>query len=417
MCIFKRLASVFCAAVLVTALCGFSNPFAKEDTVPAEAEPTRQVSFRLAGVKGSPTELSARELERRLGLELGELTAITLTKLPDGKEGKLLLDGKPVAEFQELSREQVDRLTYYAKDPQLPASFSFIPQCSQALHVAVSIHMQEKKVSPPTVKDSALSTMAGIPAVKNIALSGGESEELSYYLASAPQKGTVVFSGGSYTYTPYQGAKGSDRFAFYGVDAWGNTTQDAAVSVWIDSSAGVRFEDMAASPSEYAAVRLWEAGILSGEQVGERWMFYPQRQVSRLEFVMMLLAALEEPPIPCVNTGLEGDSRLPVWAKPYIYTAIQQGIITEGSFEWDTVPTRAEAVLLTHRAAAITDVKRYNLDVSDLEEIPQWALPSYVALGAYQMLDFYDGAAHPQAALTRERAADLIWQLYKLENK
>ena len=145
-------------------------------------------------------------------------------------------------------------------------------------------------------------------------------------------------------------------------------------------------------------------------------MFYPQRQVNRLEFVMMLLAALEQPPIPCVNTGLEGDSFLPVWARPYVCAAIQQGIITENTFEWDTVPTRAEAVLLTHRAAGITDVKRYNLDVFDLEEIPQWALSSYITLGAYQMLDFYDGAAHPHAALTRERAADLIWQLYKLKN-
>lgn len=409
----KRTAALLCG-IAAAAFCGFTNPFTREDTPPA-AESTQQVFFQLTGVKDSPTQLSARELERRLGLEDGELKAVTLTGLPAEEQGKLCLDGKPVKKFQELSRRQLDKLTYYAKEQEIPASFSFIPKCKKPLHAAVSIAIQEEKEELPVLKGDSFSTMEGISAVRNIELSHAKGRRMTYSIASAPEKGTVSFSENSYVYTPYQGMNGSDSFTFYGVDEQGNTTQDAVVSIRIDAGAKVYFEDMAASPSEYAAVKLCEAGILSGEQIGGHRMFYPQKQVNRLEFVMMLLAAIGQPPIPCVNTGLKGDENFPIWAKPYIQAGIHRGIITEDDFEWDAIPIRAEAVVLTDRAAAITDVKRYYPAISDFEEIPSWALSSYVNLGAYKMLDFYDGAAHPHQPLTRERAADLIWQLYKLK--
>ena len=119
----------------------------------------------------------------------------------------------------------------------------------------------------------------------------------------------------------------------------------------------------------------------------------------------------------CVNTGLANDGEIAPYLKPYVKKAVEEGIITESSFAADEVITRAEAVVLTNRAAAIKKVSGYNLNYDDTGDIPEWALQSYIDLCAYRMIDLPDNLARPNAALTRDFSADLLWQLKKYHDK
>ena len=88
-----------------------SSPFYEEQPLiqPASADLSERF-YQMSVAKGEVAELSARQLEIRLGLEEGELLGITITALPDN--GSLVLDGARISEFSQLTREELDRLCF-----------------------------------------------------------------------------------------------------------------------------------------------------------------------------------------------------------------------------------------------------------------------------------------------------------------
>lgn len=139
---------------------------------------------------------------------------------------------------------------------------------------------------------------------------------------------------------------------------------------------------MAGHSQEYAAVMLQEYGILSGEQVGGQTFFYPDRTVTRGDFLVMLMACIgldQNLPV-CVNTGLSNDVQIPLWLKPYVHAALDLGILEEKPFEAQEEITRAEAVVLVSRATG-KQVGSGKLCYTDAEEIPVWGgrfLPKFI---------------------------------------
>lgn len=136
--------------------------------------------------------------------------------------------------------------------------------------------------------------------------------------------------------------------------------------------------------------------------------------MTRGEFLTALLVSsgLDQELSACMNTGLKNDGTLPLWAKPYLKAALDKGIVKEENFPWEETLTRAEAVVFTHRASEIDDVKSYPLALSDKEDIPTWAVYSYQNLAAHQLLTLYSDSSQPNQTLTRADAAELLWQLH-----
>ena len=169
------------------------------------------------------------------------------------------------------------------------------------------------------------------------------------------------------------------------------------------------------NPSHYSAVKLHEKEVLTGEKIGDRYFFFPDRQVTRATFLKALNAALCETDSleVCVNSGLQNDGDIPNELKSYVKWARDREIITEKIWKPDEVLSRAEAVVLIDRAVDIENVKSAALPYSDKTDIPSWALQSYMNLQAYKMLDFYDGLMKPAAALQNDHMADLLWQVWK----
>lgn len=302
----------------------------------------------------------------------------------------------------------------------LQPGFSGFPAKERAAAVSSPVVSAESVRGGPRVEGDLFHTIEQVPVYGHIKVFSPTGSEIDLVLVVKPSKGSVSLDGNSFEYTPYPGAQGDDSFTVAGTDRAGNRSNEAVIAISVDSAAGMPyFCDMDRHPYEYSAIRLADAGIVSGESVGSRQFFYPDRVVRRGEFVVQLLSARGwDGDLPvCINTGLENDGTIPLWMKPYIKRAMDRGIVSESAFDVQSVPTRAEAVVLTDRAARIDDVLKYNLTLYDRPSIPDWSMQSYINLAAYRMLDLYDGRARPDAELNRGYAASLLWQLHKLEKQ
>ncbi|MEG2295362.1 MAG: hypothetical protein RSB96_01280, partial [Oscillospiraceae bacterium] len=248
-----------------------------------------------------------------------------------------------------------------------------------------------------------------------------ENDVINLQVSVPPQKGSVVFKGHSFIYKPFAGATGKDKIQVRAFDAKGNYSKPATIYINIEkrNRKPVNYVDMNRNQAEYAATKLHQTGIFTGDKIGDSLFFHPNKEVTEGELIVMILSStgLNKQLRPCVNTGLQNDASIPLYLKPYLKVAMEHKIITERSFYHDSIPTRAEAVVLVDRASNISDVTKYNLNFNDLGSIPTWALKSYMNLGAYRMLDSYDGSIYPLKSLDRAYIADLIWQLYKHSNE
>ena len=355
---------------------------------------------------------TARSLEEYLHLEENTLQAITITALPEDNAGTLACNGTPLTPYTQLNRQQLDKLTF-SPGEETSAVFTLLPQAADPTPVQIQLCLLSEEYSPPQLEGSSYTTMESVAIGGNLASDDWDGSTLTSELVIPPKKGNVFFYGVSFVYQPFAKANGSDSFTVCARDALGIRSQEVSVSIQIEASDSPGFADMGDSIYQYSARKLAERGILTGEKVGTAQFFHPQQEMSRGEYLAALLAALgEDSQLPvCVNTGLENDSQLPGWIKPYIKKAIDLGIWGEDIFLPNETLTRAQAVVLTCRAANLPEASHITLPLEDSEEIPQWALPSYQSLWDWGMLERYESKARPLSCLDREYAAALLWQL------
>lgn len=113
--------------------------------------------------------------------------------------------------------------------------------------------------------------------------------------------------------------------------------------------------------------------------------FKPNQQISRIEFLAMLIRAIALP----INASSEeltftDRDQIPQWARPYVQAAVQQGIIegyVDGTFRPNQPLTRTEMVALVVRAKGATPSETESFSFTDGQEIPAWGLP-YVKIAS-----------------------------------
>ena len=327
-----------------------SSPFYEEQPLiqPASAD-LSESSYQMSVAKGEVAELSARQLEIRLGLEEGELLGITITALPDN--GSLVLDGARISEFSQLTREELDRLCFVPGENALRSGFSFIPNCPSRATATLSVHVADELPTPPQAQDMLLHTWSDI-GIQTASLFDAETQTASVHITRSPQKGVVKTDGQSFTYQPFTGLAGEDQFSYVLMDAYGNLSAEATVSVTIqENKNNFSFADMIGRPETAAAITLHQNDILCGEKIGDDWYFHPDNTMTRGQFLICLLAAKNTPLTEqaVIQTNLSNDRELSLWIKPYLQTAIRQKIITESTFSPDEPISFSEAEELLHR--------------------------------------------------------------------
>ena len=163
---------------------------------------------------------------------------------------------------------------------------------------------------------------------------------------------------------------------------------------------------MAGRGEEYAALLLAERGVFVGEMLGGEYCFYPEREVSRGEFLSMCMLASGEDAFPGVlSTGFVDDADIPVWLKGYVTTAVMCGAIDsaaegDGFFAQETI-SGADAVQLLNAAMSYRNVSYIKMSETMDEELAQ-ACANLIAYGVV------DRSYVPAEKMTRAEAAMML---------
>ncbi len=325
----KRL---FCLFLLLCALLGTAGTAAA-----AQVESGTAYCF-------SPSDFDAEE----------NITGICITDLPKA-EGILTLGSRILQPGDILTAEQVCQMTFrpLGTETDREAAVGYLPiyenRVAEETQMTLSILGKEDKA--PVAEDLAVETYKNLPLTHKLKVTDPEGKPLTYTVIRQPRRGTLEISeDGSFTYTPKKNKVGVDSFVYTAADPAGKVSREATVTVTIlKPSDAKQYRDTVGQDCRFAAEWMRHTGIFVGENLAEQSCFSPQKEVTRGEFVTMLVKTLDIPVEEgLVYTGYTDE--IPVWLQPYLAAAVRSGL-TAGlphpeAFDAEAVITTAEAAVM-----------------------------------------------------------------------
>ena len=333
------------------------------------------------------------------------LSGICITSLPDSQTGTVMLGNRVLRAGDILTAQQVEEMTFHPlrTKEDVQAKVTYLPifanRVEPAAVMTLSIRGKEDKV--PVAQDSAVETYKNLSNDGKLLCSDPEGQTLTYTLVRQPRRGAVELrEDGSFTYTPKKNKVGVDSFTFTATDPAGNVSREATVTVQILKPVDAKqYRDTAAADCRFAAEWLRSTGLFAGEQVGGEACFFPEKTVTRGEFLSMLVNLLEIP-------VEEADA--PDWVQPYLDAAVRSGLVSgwqQESFRMAEAVTGAEAAVALQNAL---DLSAGHEEMVYDEDVPSWAATSLAVMAANGVqLD-------AEAALTRGEAANVLYQVSRM---
>ena len=350
------------------------------------------------------------------------LAGVCITGLPDAGRGTILLGSRVIRPGDILTSEQVSRMTFspIRSEEDAEATVSYLPIYANRVEpeatMVISIHGKEDKA--PVAEDSSLETYTNLPTEGMLKASDPEGLKLTYTLTRQPKRGEVVLrEDGSFLYTPKNNKVGTDSFTYTVTDPAGNVSREATVTIQILKPTDSKlYSDTAGYDCRFAAEWLKNTGIFSGETVSGQYCFSPDEDVSRGQFLAMLMQVLDLPVDRSVSyTGFADEAE--DWLKPYLAAALRSGIISGYPGESGVVfcpdqdITAAEAAVMINNTLDLAVPTASAATQAD-ESVPVWAKDATAAVSA-------GGLILPESSvpLTRGDAAQILYQVSKLSEQ
>lgn len=385
-----HLAALTAACTLAFTAPTFAAVFGGEETVPSVA------AFSKNGPVGESISFSPDDFRVEGG---AALQSIVLTSLPDAGAGMLTIAGQVLPEGTEIAFSALNGLEFtpLATPVLSTTNFTFAPVFEGGQigkDVSVGLYLLSGANQAPVAEDFKLNTYKNVEVTGTFAAVDPEGDLLTFQLISKPARGAVTQKedgSAEFIYTPYENKTGKDAFTYVAVDAVGNTSQPATVSIRISKQkTKVTYSDMTNVPGHREAVRLAEAGVLIGEQMGNQYFFHPEQEISRAEFTALALSAAGVEPLEAVTrTGFADDDGMASWAKPYVSSALRSGFVqgtldASGNvvFQADAPITAAEAAVVLDRVLNVTDVAADETSAA----VPTWCSQSVANLSSCGMI-------------------------------
>lgn len=273
----------------------------------------------------------------------------------------------------------------------------------------------EPEEGAPIVRDVEIRTYRDIPYEAQFQASDSEGDDMTFAVVEEPKKGSVAINGVNFTYTPKEGATGNDRFTYAATDSAGHVSQPATVTVTIEKvRSGVTYADTTDPASAAAAQRLAEEGVFTGAKIGEHYYFEPDREVSRSEFLAMVLETAGREVTDVTMTGFCDDAAIPTWAKGYAAAAVADGVV-QGKRTGQGAAFRGEEPITFNEAATVLnrvlDLGDVDLDewYADRETVPSWAAQAVGNMEAFSVFAAGSfGSQTMEQAVTRADAAQML---------
>ena len=265
-----------------------------------------------------------------------------------------------------------------------------------------------------------------LQAILEATIASGET--FNYAITVQPNNGVVIQSGDNspyFEYTPSTDFVGTDSFSFR-LESGDKYSNSATVSITINEETTdiipFHYLDMQNHWANYSASHLAARGLIIGEEIGHRFLYCPEKTMTRGDFMLFLLAITEnslDGETDVSNSIFADKNKTPDWLLDAAKVAYSKGII-KGSAEngkiylnLDKPVTRAEAAIMISN---VLDDKSSieNITYKDVAKIPTWALQSVKNLSAYQIIQGdSEGTFRPLDILTRGEAAELSFKLLK----
>ena len=286
----------------------------------------------LSAMAGNDIPFSADDFAK--GLNLSAVNFITVKSIPENTDGELLMGSSRIAAGQTVSAANLSAVCFHPfREDVRKASFTFTANGS-AVPMLCNLYLLEKQNASPTVAlASSLtlsnSTYRGIPLYGTLAAHDPDGDKLRFEIVRYPQNGSVQLAdaeSGTYVYQPGGKFVGTDQFEYVVRDLYGNYSGTATVSLKVElPGTSVHYSDVEET-RQAMAIRVTEKGIMSGTKVGGEDFFYPEKTVTRAEFVVMAMNAAGITDLPAkTETVFADDAEIPDVMKGYVAAAYDLG--------------------------------------------------------------------------------------------
>lgn len=318
---------------------------------PALSVISHSLELNIDGLVGNDLTFSKSYFKSELGSDL--LGKVKVSSLPNEDFGTLSIGDTPLTVGDIISPASLDKLVFSPKRlSKESGSFTVsVTSCGINYDVTCNIHMLEILNMPPCAAQarSELSAFSGVCAYGLLEGSDPDGDNISFEISTYPKKGSLILTDskkGRYVYTPNESASGKDSFEYTVVDCYGNRSLPTEVCINLtDIEKDNIYTDMSMNPAATSATLLSEMGIFQGERIGGKLVFYPEKEVTREEFLRMALTWSSIEPIKNI-----GDL-------PYTKTAASLGIISNNNTSFDDIITLSEAAQIAERLAINEEIK------------------------------------------------------------
>ena len=342
------------------------------------------------------------------------VVGICLTEVPQ-KEGTIQLGSRILRPGDILTAEQVSQMTFTPvnteSDQSVQVSYLPIYEDYVAESTTMTIAIRGKEDKAPVAEDMALETYKNLENTGKLKVSDPEGQSLTFTITRQPKRGTVTIAeDGTFTYTPKKNKVGVDSFTYTATDPAGKVSREATVTITIlKPTDATQYTDTLGKECRFAAEWMRNTGIFVGESLAETPCFSPEREVTRGEFVTMLVKALDIPTDEeLTDTGYTDE--IPQWLQPYLAAAqragLTAGLPNQEAFGAGEVITGAEVSVMLQNALDLT--MQQEAAATQDEAVPAWAQ------SAVAVTNDAGFALEAGAPLTRGAAAQVLYQASKM---
>ena len=418
--------AVLIGCCLASLLC--LGVFAGQDTAaplsPALHVLAAKTDMRVAGLIGNDYTFSAQDFARAVNLRAPSY--ITVKSLPDPEKGALYMGSEGVVSGQTIRAGDLSLLTFEpAHQSAGQSSFTFTVNGSPYELTCVVCMLPSINASPtvsalPSGAD-ALAVYANTTAHGVLGGYDPEGDALTFEVVSYPQKGILCITDcatGAYTYTPGSDFVGEDSFTYVIRDCYGNYSASATVSIGVQACSVTRpYDDLDGNACLTSALQMTEHGLMSGTQKGSLYCFEPDREISRVDFLVTAMNAVGIKCESVADTGFADDADIPSAMKGYVKTAYEKGYVSatgdKGAlyFKPNESISRAEAAVILSNLIGYANQK---IPTGFTDTVPTFAQSAVTSLYSLGILQAPTGAVNAGDKMTRGDAAEWLARTTRL---
>lgn len=350
-----------------------------------------------------------------------DIESISITSLPRISEGELTVSGVAIKVGDVISGDDLSKIEFVPSGSHITNSSFTFTEGDSAYEITGNIYMLAEANSVPVIRDISVGTI--VSTYRELSYHGHlpgydpDGDDIEYMIVSYPEKGALRIDRecGEYEYVPREGFTGKDSFEYVIVDEYGGYGASQTVVISVESvNSDELYADMADSKSYSEAIALTRDGVLGGRNIGGMRMFLPKSEVTRGEFVTMLMNCTDtELKESTVHTVFADDESIHSNMKAAIASAYELGYISGTEIEGKLYFMPDEIITIAECASIIGNVLSIDTEISIpvasvIEGCPEEAYVAVNSLCSVSILPHDDGSLNVNQKLTREYAAKVL---------